>query len=173
MPLQPATRDFLIYLKQHKDVRDKIKAERDKTLLYAGYFTCPIFLELQAMQQKRPGVVQLLADVLQSIPAPAGSTGNLATHVEKLTRRIPAKDQKVVWRALSGIFASNAEGTVYFSIGSGIDPATKVFASTEIPVLLRNAKVDEVSHDLLCYYQRCIRNGKTEVNTGFLPDELL
>jgi hypothetical protein len=32
MAIQPETRHFLVYLQQHKDVRDRIKAERNKSI---------------------------------------------------------------------------------------------------------------------------------------------
>lgn len=49
----------------------------------------------------------------------------------------------VAWRALSGILASNAVGTVSFAIGSG------------------------VTKDILACYQRCIRNRQAAINFGF------
>lgn len=36
MPLLPETRSFLAYLQKHRDLRDRIKAGRDRTILYAA-----------------------------------------------------------------------------------------------------------------------------------------
>ena len=171
MPLQPATRSFMIYLQQHPEVRSRIKAERDKTLLYAGDFGSPIWLQLETYKRQHPGAIQLLHDVLQSIAAPPGSHGNMKDHVDDLTRKIPPRDQSVIWKALSGIFASNAEGTVYFSVGSHVTPDKKVFASTEIAVLLRNPNISSVSRELVEYYRRCVQTKTSDINTGFMPGD--
>jgi len=69
---------------------------------------------------------------------------------------------------LSGIYASKAIGSVSFYIGSGVSKSNKVFAATEIPVLLRNPHVDPVTKDILSYYQRCIQSGQTAINFGFI-----
>ena len=171
MTIQPQTRDFLIYLQQNKGVRDRIRAGRDKTLLYAGEFSSPIWSQVVSFQRKHPGAVQILPDVLRSLPAPAGHAGTLKDHVDALTSKVPVGDQLVIWKVLSGIFASNAEGTVYFSVGSGVDPKDKVFPSTEISVLMRNPRISAVSRQLVDYYQRCIREKKTDINTGFMPGD--
>jgi hypothetical protein len=171
MAIQPQTRDFLNYLQQNKGVRDLIRAERNKTLLYAGEFSGPIWSQVESFQRKHPGAVQILPDVLKSIPAPTGHAGTLKDHVDALTHTVPSNDQLVIWEALSGIFASNAEGTVYFSVGSGIDPMDKVFPSTEISVLMRNPRVSAVPRQLVEYYQRCVREKKTDINTGFMPGD--
>src|SRR5215472_9854848 len=47
--------------------------------------------------------------------------------------------------ALSGIFARNAQGTVWFLVGSHVDPDTKVFAVAEVHVLRRNPDISRVS----------------------------
>jgi hypothetical protein len=73
-----------------------------------------------------------------------------------------------MWRALSGIFAANAEGAVSFQIGSGVTPQRKVFAANEVAVLARNSKVDATTSDLVAYYQRCIASGQPDINTGFM-----
>lgn len=171
MPLQPATRNFMIYLKQHREVRDRIRAERDKTLLYAGDFGSPIWMQLESYKRKHPGAIQLLPDVLSTIAAPPGFHGTLKDYVDDLARKSPARDQAVIWKALSGIFASNAEGTVYFSVGSHVTPDTKVFASTEIAVLIRNQNISSTSRELVEYYQRCVRNRTSDINTGFMPGD--
>lgn len=171
MPLQPPTRNFLIYLKQNKAVRDQIKAEPNKTLLYAGDFGSPIWVQLETYKRNHPGAIQLLPDVLRSIPAPPGSRGTLKDYVDDLTRQVSSRDQLVIWKALSGIFASNAQGTVYFSVGSHVNPATKVFASTEVHVLLRNPKISSDSRQLVEYYRRCVLGRTFDINTGFMPGD--
>src|SRR4029077_2722599 len=100
MAIQPETRDFLVYLQQHKAVRDRIKAERNKTLLYAGHFFAPIWKELESFQRKHPGTIQILPDVLGKLPAPPGSPGTLKDHVDALTHKVPPPDGLIIWKAL-------------------------------------------------------------------------
>jgi hypothetical protein len=170
MLLQISTREFLSYLQQNPDVRQRIKADKDKTLLYAGRFFGPIWKELEVFQREHPGSVQILPEVLQKIPAPFGNPGTLKNYVDTLTSKVPKKDRLIIWRALSGIFASNADGTVYFSVGSEVDREEKVFASTEILVLARNQGITPESRAMVEYYQRCVREKKTEINMGFMPE---
>ena len=172
MALQAETREFLSYLQQNPDVRHRIKADQDKTLLYAGYFFSPIWKELQVFQREHPGSVQILPEVIEKIPAPFGNPGTLKNYVDTLTSKVPQKDQLIIWKVLSGIFASNAIGTVYFSVGSGVDPEKKVFPSTEISVLARNPGISPESRQMVEFYQRCVREKKTQINVGFLPDGL-
>jgi hypothetical protein len=153
---------------QHKEVRNRIRADRNKTLVYAGSFFAPIWRELELFQLKNPGTVQVLPDVLKKIPAPPGYAGTLKDHVEALTRKIPPNEGMMIWKALSGIFASNAEGTVYFSVGSGVGAKDKVFPSTEISVLSRNLNISSEARQMVEYYQRCVREKRTDMNAGFL-----
>jgi hypothetical protein len=171
MPLEQPTKEFLNYLQKHKDVRDRIKADRDRTLLYAGSFFGPAWREMETFQRKHPGTVQILPDVLRRVPAPPGSVGTLKDHVEAFTQKLPPGDKLVVWKVLSGILASNAEGKVYFYVGSGVEVKDKVFPSTEISVLARNPRISAESRALLEYYQRCVRDKKADMNMGFLPGD--
>jgi hypothetical protein len=168
--LQTQTREFLSYLQQNLDVRQRIKAEKDKTLLYVGRFFGPIWKEVEEFQRKNPGIVQILPDVLEKIPAPFGNPGTLKNYVDTLTSQVPEEDQLIIWKALSEIFASNAVGTVYFSVGSEVDPEKKVFPSTEISVLARNRAISPESMAMVEYYQRCVREKKTKINVGFMPE---
>ena len=102
---------------------------------------------------------EILPQVLKRIPLPGSQFPNLLAYAEDVHRQVPPKpDQAILWRALSGIFASNAVGAVSFFMGGDVT-AVKVFASTEIPVLLRNPNVDALTTDMLAYYQRCIAAG--------------
>jgi hypothetical protein len=173
MPLLPETKSFLAYLQQRKDVRDRIKAGRDKTLLYAGDLFAPAWREVQAFQRKQPGAVEILHDVLAKLPAPPPHLGTLQSYAEALAKKEKAangaRSERVVWRALSGIFASNAEGKVWFYTGSNVCPDTKVFALTEVAVLKRNSRISPESQDMLAYFERCVRSRNPEMNAGYLP----
>lgn len=173
MPLLQDTTDFLTFLRQNPVLRRRIAAAPDKTLIYAGSFIRPMWKELAAIRLQHPHDTgfELLPEVLGKLPPPPGATGTLKTYVEGLTdeKRMPWKDNGfIIWRALSGIYASNAVGKVYMYVGSGITKE-KVLAATEIGVLARNPNVDPVSLEMIRYIQHCIRTGRADVNMGYLP----
>lgn len=185
MPLLPETRGFLAYLQKHPELRFRIKAGRDRTILYAGDgfptlggsgFT-PNWRALQDHQEKRPGVVESLHDILKTLPAPPPNVGTLQNYAQKLgeqeKRTNGIRAERVIWRALSGIFASNAQGTVWFFVGSHVGPDTKVFALTEVHVLRRNPNISPESKDMLEYYVRCVHSRNPDIGVGYLPSDLL
>ena len=140
-------------------------------MFYAGSFMKPLWEELAEMKRRYPEVARktTLGDALSRIPVSGLPASNLLAHVQDVEGRVPVRpDTFVMWRALSGIYAANAAGKVSFQIGSGITKDGRVFAATEMRVLLRNPHVDETSKDLLAYYERCIRTGEDVVNVGFI-----
>lgn len=169
MALQPATRAFLKILHAQPSLRWQIRAAPDSTLLYSGTFFKPVWKEIADFKRTHPELAskQTLPDVLARLPVPGTTYPNLLQFVLDVEQPWQP-DGFIVWRALSGIFASNAVGKVSFQIGSGIAQTSKVFAATEVPVLLRNPNVDGVTKDLLAYFQRCIRSRQPDVNFGFI-----
>jgi len=171
MPLLPQTKELLSFLQKNPGVRAKIAAPPNATLLYAGNFFRPVWQELEQLKRSNAAVAakQLLPDVLARIATPGQAQPNLLAWAKALDPLAPWKENGfVVWRALSGIFAANAIGTVSFCIGSGIAKGEKVFAATELPVLARNPNVDAVTKDVIAYYQRCAQAGQTAVNFGYV-----
>jgi hypothetical protein len=112
---------------------------------------------------------ETLVDVLGQIRLPGTAYLSLLAYVQEVESRVPPRpDRFILWRALSGIFASNAIGAVSFQVGSEAAWASKVFAATEVAVLLRNPNVDAITKDLLAYFQRCIQTGQANINLGFI-----
>lgn len=168
--LQP-TKDLLVFLRKNPTVRSQIAAPPNATLLYAGNFFRPIWLELEQLKRTNREVAskRMLPDVLAGIRTPGQPHATLLAWAKSLDSLAPWRENGyVAWRALSGIYASNAVGTVSFYVGSGITKPDKVFAATEVSVLLRNPNMDAVSMDVLHYYQRCIRAGQSAINFGFV-----
>ncbi|MBZ5560957.1 MAG: hypothetical protein LAP13_00895 [Acidobacteriia bacterium] len=169
MPLQQPTKDFLKYLKRNPAIRDQIRAAPGKTLLYAGRFFKPMWKEIEELKRGNPQAwdKQTLPDVLVRILTPGSGFNNLLLYTQDVEGRVPWKpDGFVVWRALSGIFAANASGAVSFQIGSGVKADEKVFAVTEVSVLLRNPNIDATTRDLLEYYVRCVQSKNADINVG-------
>lgn len=177
MGLHPQTRALMEFLRQNPALRARIAAPRDATLLYAGQLIMPAWKEIERWKQSNPQVAskKTLPEVLSAIRLAGQPFPDLhawVTALEPLGPVDPAAPWKtngfIGWRAVSGIFASNARGAVSFVIGSGITRQTKVFAATEIPVLLRNAHVDQLTRELVEYYQTCIRTGRSDIGVTFI-----
>jgi len=170
MALQEATKTFMRYLHDNPAIRARIRAHPDKTLLYAGSFFMPIWKEIALAKLSQPQLAdkQTLPDILMTVSTPGTGYANLLARVQDLERQVPwQSDGFIAWRALSGIFAANAIGKVSFQIGSGIT-RDKVFAATELAVLMRNPKVDALTKDVLAYYQRCIQGKNAALNFGYI-----
>ena len=177
-PLQPETRSFLRFLSTHPEIRVQIKAPPDKTVLYTGEFAGPMWATVKRDQQFAPAMHDkvTLEDVLVHVAVPGAGYANLMEYANgvaqalsgkaSLTKAEADRNINIIWKALSGIFASQAVGRVSFHIGSNVDPK-KVFASTELAVLARNKHVSPLTKELIGYYQDCIRKGITAINLGF------
>ncbi|HEX6708660.1 MAG TPA: hypothetical protein VF169_28240 [Albitalea sp.] len=171
MSMQPITRNLLEFLHKNPGVRARIRAPANKTLLYAGSFFKPMWQEIADMKRAVPQLRDkvTLTEVLAGIPLHGEPFAHLLAWVERVNDVQPWRDNGfVAWRALSGIFASNAVGAVSFQVGGGISKEAKVFAATEIAVLSRNPNVDAVSKDMLGYYQRCLELQQPSMNAGFI-----
>jgi hypothetical protein len=179
--LQEPTKTFLSLLRKHPEIRNQIRAPSDRTLLYVGSlenvrgvlgsFSKPIWKEIDDFKRTHPELreKETLNEVLRRIMVPDLGT-TLFAYVQDLEGKWkePKEPERfIVWRALSGIFASNASGAVSFQIGSGVT-AAKVFAATEAAVLSRNPNVNDITKDLLAYFQRCIESKQVDINVGFI-----
>lgn len=172
MSLAPETRALLGFLARNPLLRAQIAAGDNSTILYAGRLMRPAWMEIVEMKKMLPQLAakKTLPEVLETILTPGAPFPNLLEWAKSLDALMPWEHNGFIgWRALSGIFASNARGSVSFVVGSGITKAEKVFAATEVSVLLRNPHIDEITRDLLEYYQSCIRAGRTDLNVSFIP----
>lgn len=177
MALHPATTDFLRFLHDNPAVRAQIRADHDRTLLYAGWnpntiggrlgyeeYEKRVYHEILDRERAHPELhdKSILTDVLKRVPAAGTPHTNLLDYANDVERQVrPSdKDLDVLWRCLSGIFASNASGAVSFYLGTRVEAGQYVLTTTEIPVLLRNPRVDQTTKDLLAYYDRCMKNGE-------------
>ena len=173
MSLEAETQEFLDYLHANESVRSLIKAAPNKTLLYSGGFFQSIFNELEMEKRKNANLARLqtLSDVLELVPAPPRCADRtLKRYVEGLLTRVPERpDGFAIWKALSTIFAGNADGRVYFSVGSGISREDKIFATGEIEALLNNPRLADETRELVYYYHDQIQKGVLDINVGLTP----
>jgi hypothetical protein len=173
MPLRQETKDFLKYLRENPGVRSQIAAPPDKSLVYAGRFIRAMWRDLEAMRSADPATHDfvLLPDLLKKLPPPGGTvigTPNMYEHLVRVLDPLTPWEHNgfIAWRAVSGIYASQAKGKVRFYIGSGVN-RQKVFAVTEVFVLARNADVtDPASQEMIGYLLDCVRRGQVDINVG-------
>jgi hypothetical protein len=176
MTLLEPTRALLRFLNQNAGIRARIAAPDNKTLLYAGNLIRPAWREIADIKRRQAALWDkvTLDEVLGRIAIDAAPHADLLAWAESIQ---PWHGNGfIAWRALSGIFAANARGKVSFLIGSGVqcsaarDEDNKVFAATEIAVLARNPNIDPTARDVLAYYQRCLLQGQTNMNFGYIAD---
>lgn len=171
MPMLPQTRALLVFLNKNPALREQIAAKPHSTILYAGRLIKPAWKEIAEWKTSLPQLAtkKTLPEVLEQIPVAGQAHPTLLAWVQSLDDLAPwAENGFIAWRAVSGIFASNAIGAVSFVIGSGISRANKVFAATEVAVLSRNPHIDEITRDLLQYYQRCLSAGKSDLCVSYI-----
>ena len=139
MPLLPQTKALLQFLNKNPLVRSQIAAPCDATILYAGRLIQPAWMEIEAWKRSMPQMAtkMTLPDVLAGVKLLGQPFPDLLLWAKSLDSLSPWKDNGFIgWRALSGIFASNARGSVSFVIGSGVTRQDKVFAATEVAIFL-------------------------------------
>lgn len=172
MSLLPQTRALFVFLKNNPGVRAQIAAPVNGTILYAGQIFKPAWKEVADMKLRLPQLSgrKTLPDTLQGVRLTGQPFPDLLQWAQSIDPLTPWRENGfIAWRALSGIFASNARGAVTFVIGSGVARAEKVFAATEVSVLARNPNIDATTRDLLGYYQRCILSGNSAMSVSFIP----
>jgi hypothetical protein len=186
--LKDPTKRFLNYLQKHPELRAKIRAPAGQTVAYAGDFASePAFVRLLRLQISAPNSNDfcMLPDVLKRIPAPADlfaavglvtppTVKSMLDYVSFLTgdgdyrgrAQVPwREDGFIIWRALSGIFVSQASGRVRLLVGDAPDPSKKVFFKTEIFVLERNPNIDPFS-------KTAIQTLRAQMKAGTIPGQI-
>ncbi len=168
MALQPGTRALLSILHSHPSLRWQIRAAPNRTLLYSASFFRSVWKEIADLKRTNPAVTskETLLDVLARLPVPGTTYSSLLAFVQDVEHPWQP-DGFVMWRALTGILASTADGAVSFQIGAGIEPS-RIFPAAEVPDFLRDPHVDAVTKELLRYFQRCVLSRQPGVNLEFL-----
>jgi hypothetical protein len=179
---------FMKYLAANPGLRSRIGAPPNATLLYAGdrpqntpwkdpwKASTPVYRKLQTMKLTEPSLSQkkTLEDVIGTLPAPGTKFPSLlayAEHVDQQVKKdgVGRAERNLIWRALSGIYASNARGAVSFLLGDGVSrEALKIFALTEIPVLERNPYVDSITREMIAYFKTCVLTHKPNIRIGLI-----
>jgi len=178
--LAEPTKNFLAYLQKHPDLRQRIRAAPNRSVAYVGDFrdgAAWMRLLRRQLSDPRANDFQMLPDVLKSIVCPPDlypaiglvtppTVRTLLDYVQFLTgegpypRQVPwNEDGFIIWRALSGIFMSNAIGRLRLMIGDAPAPGTKVFFKTEVFVLERNPNIDLFARDAVLQLRAQMKAG--------------
>lgn len=189
--LDPALTRFLSFLRQHPEVRRRLPAPPDKTVVYSGSL-----LKLEAStaegtpqgeEKQRLSAWECLAIARRQDPvrfdyvtledrlrqfhvAEFGESLfdhalRVAKHLNLMSRYAEAT---ILWRALSGIYVQGAKGRVRALVLPGPEIAKSVFSLTEVQVLSRPDVLSQidVNPDLL-------RDFRLQVRTGLSPTPLV
>jgi len=135
MALLQQTRQLMTFLRDNPQIRARIAAPPNSTLVYCGSFMWPAWQEIEELRRTWPQAAskRLLPEVLAGIHTPGQPYPTLLAWAKAVEH--PWLDNGfIAWRALSGIYAANAKGAVSFYIASNVTKG-KVFAATELPVL--------------------------------------
>lgn len=177
---------FMQYLAANPGLRSRIGAPPNATLLYAGDTaqnglwkekkSTPAYRKLETMKLTEPSLSQkkTLHDVIGTLPAPGTKFPSLLAYAEHVDQQVEKDgaglaERMLIWRALSGIYASNARGAVSFVLGDGVSrEALKVFALTEIQVLERNPYIDSITREMIAYLKTCVLTHKPNIRIGLI-----
>jgi hypothetical protein len=172
--LDPALTDVLQFLNRNPQVRQRIPAPPDKTVVYSGGFDGlqPRLEAWRAIDQARKREPQrfdvvTLEERLGEIHVPAfGAT--LYDHALKVSRDLGARgkagEATILWRALSGIYVQGARGRVRALVLPGPVIAGSVFNLTEVHVLLRPDVLQQIQIDA-----ERLREFRIMVRAGLTP----
>ena len=94
MALQSPTKELLTYLQKNPQVRARIAAPANQTLLYAGNFIRPLWQDFEQLRRRTPEAVpkKVLPDVLASIATPGQAHLNLLAWARALDALQPWKE---------------------------------------------------------------------------------
>ncbi|NND58924.1 MAG: hypothetical protein HKN49_01505 [Gammaproteobacteria bacterium] len=156
--LHSEIRKLLTFLKSHPDVRSRIAAPPDKTIVYSGDMTSPAgvsaawrLLEQAKKQDPQRFDYVTLEERLRTLHVPRfGET--IFEHAMRIARQlasegVPDNQAVILWRALSGIYVQGAVGKVRALIFPGPRTPNSVFSLTEVNVLLKPSVLAKIDID--------------------------
>lgn len=162
------------FLRNHPDVRKRLAAPPDKTVVYSGGAETPggvlagwrLLAQAQAKEPQRFDYVTLEQRLRQFHAVEFGES--LFEHANRVSDCLKGRGMEdqamVLWRALSGIYVQGARGKVRAMILPGTAIAGSVFALTEVNVLLRSDVLQQIQMD-----PSLLREFRITVKAGNVP----
>jgi len=178
MALDPELLRFLNFLQRHRELRARLPAPVDKTVVYSGgmptadglHAAWRLLAQAKAAEPARFDYVTLEERLRQFHAVEMGES--LYDHANRLSDVLKGRgkeDQRLIlWRALSGIYVQGARGKVRALILPTEAIAGSVFHLTEVNVLLRADVLQQISID-----PELLRNFRSLVKAGARPGPLV
>jgi hypothetical protein len=171
MALDPELMKVLQFLRQYPDVRRRLCAPSDKTVVYSGgierasevFPAWKMLAEAKLQDPRRFDYVTLEDRLRQFHVVQFGETlFEYANRTAASLQQRGLPDQAtVLWRALSGIYIQGAVGRVRALVLPDAKIAKSVFAQTEVSVLLRQDVLESIriNPELLRQFRVQVRSG--------------
>jgi hypothetical protein len=174
MKLDPELLAVFGFLRTHPEVRTRLVAPPDKTVVYSGGVETPdglhagwrLLAQAKAKEPKRFDYVTVEERLRQFHAVELGeSLFEHANRVSDSLKRRGLEDQAMsLWRAFSGIYVQGARGKVRALILPGAAIASSVFALTEVTLLLRSDVMQQIQID-----PSMLREFRVSVRAGNRP----
>ncbi len=178
MSLDPDLQQFLGFLNRHRELRARLPAPPDKTVVYSGamrsgddvYAAWRMLAQAKAAEPARFDYVTLEERLRGFHVVELGeSLYDHANRLSDLLKRRGLEDQRMIlWRALSGIYVQGARGKVRALIFPTQEIARSVFHLTEVSVLLRADVLQQISID-----PELLRDFRVLVKSGAIPGPIV
>lgn len=178
MPLDPELRSVLEFLASRPDVRQKIPAAMNKTVVYSGgirrgddvYPAWRMLEQAKAQDPLRFDYITLEERLRQFHVVQFGET--LYEHANRVASNLKLRgldDQALIlWRTLSGIYVQGASGKVRALILPNERTARSVFSLTEVNVMLKPDVLRQIQIN-----PELLRDFRVEVKAGFQPTPIV
>jgi hypothetical protein len=178
MSLDPALTRFLQFLARHPQVRQRLAAPPDCTVVYSGKVqdgeeligAWQLLARRKAQDPRANNYVTLEERLRQFHAVEFGES--LFDHARRVARSLNLLGRNheavILWRALSGIYVQGAKGRVRALVVPGAEIAASVFNLTEVKVLLQPDVLQQISID-----PELLRNFRQQVQAGVQPTPIV
>jgi hypothetical protein len=174
--LDPALTTVLKFLRARPNVRARLCAPKDKTVVYSGgvesvdgvFQAWRLLAQAKAQDPQRFDYITLEERLRDFHAMELGET--LFEHANRVSDLLHKKGQErqslILWRTLSGLYVQGATGRVRALILPTTEPGKlqrSVFNLTEVQILLRQNVLDNIDLDpaLLREFRTVVRAGNT------------
>lgn len=176
--LDPALMRFLQFLARHPQVRQRLAAPPDRTVVYSGAMegdqerlaAWKALALAKAQDPQRFDYITLEERLRQFHVVEFGES--LFEHANRVARSLNLLGRPdevgVLWRALSGIYVQGARGRVRALVMPGPAIGKSVFNLTEVQVLLRPDVLRQIEID-----PALLRDFKLQVRAGVSPSPIV
>jgi hypothetical protein len=176
--LDPALTRFLQFLARHPQVRQRLAAPPDRTVVYSGKVqdgdaltdAWQLLARRKAQDPHTNDYVTLEERLRQFHAVEFGES--LFDHARRVARSLNLMGRNteavILWRALSGIYVQGARGRVRALVVPGPQIAGSVFNLTEVKVLLQPDVLRQIAID-----PELLRNFRLQVQAGTQPTPIV